>query len=76
MISMAAVKEPAERASPLQVARAVFSAFIGVRRRDDHNAVKLSPTQVIVAGVIGAAFFVVSLLLLVNFVLSRAGAGA
>jgi hypothetical protein len=61
-------------ASPLQVVRAVFSAFFGVRRRGDHDAVKLSPVQVIVAGIIGAALFVGSLLLLVNFVLSRAGA--
>jgi len=76
MIAMTVENKPSKRASPLQVARAVFSAFFGVRRRDDHNAVELSPVHVIVAGVIGAALFVASLLLLVNFILSRAGAGA
>lgn len=60
--------------APLQVARAVLSAFFGVRRRDEHDAVKLSPVHVIVAGIIGAALFVGMLLLLVNFILSRAGA--
>ncbi len=57
------------RASPLQVVRAVFSAFFGVRKRDDHEAVKLTPVQVILAGIAGAVLFVVSLLLLVNFIL-------
>lgn len=69
-------EKSAQRASPLQVAGAVFSAFFGVRRRGDHEAIKLTPVQVIVAGIIGAALFVLTLLLLVNFILSRAGAGA
>ena len=60
-------------ASPFEVARTVFSAFFGVRKRVDHEAIKLRPVQVIVAGVAGAALFVVGLLVLVNFVLSRAG---
>ena len=49
------------RASALQVARAVLSAFFGVRKRDDHEAVRLTPVQVIVAGIVGAALFVGSL---------------
>jgi preprotein translocase subunit Sec61beta len=60
------------KASPLQVARAVFSAFFGVRKRGDHEAIKLTPVQVIVAGLIGAGLFVTTLLLLVKFILSRA----
>jgi len=60
------------KASPLQVARAVFSAFFGVRKRGDHEAIKLTPAQVIFAGLIGAALFVGTLLLLVKFILSRA----
>lgn len=70
------VEKGQRRASPLQVARAVLSGFFGVRKRDDHEAVKLTPVQVILAGIVGAALFVLSLLLLVNFILSRAGAGA
>lgn len=60
------------KASPLQVARAVLSAFFGVRKRGDHDAVRLTPVQVVIAGLIGAGLFVTTLLLLVRFILSRA----
>ena len=60
------------RASPLQVAKAVASAFFGVRKRDDHASIKLTPVQLILAGIIGAALFVGTLLLIVQIVLSRA----
>jgi hypothetical protein len=61
-------------ASPLQVAKAVFWSFLGVRKRAAHesDAVQLKPAQVIVAGLIGAAIFVLSLVLLVKFIISRA----
>jgi Protein of unknown function (DUF2970) len=64
------------RASPLDVAKTVLSAFFGVRRRAHHDAAKVTPLQVIVAGLIAAALFVGTLLVLVNFILSRAGSGA
>jgi hypothetical protein len=60
------------RASPLQVAKAVASAFFGVRKRDDHASIKLTPVQVIMAGIIGAALFIGTLVLIVHIVLSRA----
>ncbi len=52
----------------------VFFAFFGVRKRDAHEAqtVRLSPVQIIVAGIVGAAVFVVSLVLLAKFVVGRA----
>jgi hypothetical protein len=54
----------------LQVARAVFWSFFGVRRSSDHDAdaVSLTPLQVIVAGLIGAALFVAGLILIVHLV--------
>ena len=63
-----------KRIAPLTVARMVLSSFFGVRRRADHEAAMahVTPTQLIVAGVIGAAIFVVSLVLLVKFIVSRA----
>ena len=61
-------------ATPLQIAKAVASAFFGVRKRDDHASIKLTPAQVIVAGIVGAALFVGTLLLIVHLVLSRASA--
>jgi preprotein translocase subunit Sec61beta len=61
-------------ASPLQVAKAVFWSFFGIRRRSEHesDALQLKPAQVVVAGLIGAAIFVLSLVLLVRFIISRA----
>ncbi|MGH8637328.1 MAG: DUF2970 domain-containing protein [Burkholderiales bacterium] len=63
------------RANPLDVAKTVLSGFFGVGRRARHESVKLTPAQVIVAGLIAAAVFVGSLVLLVNFVLSSVGPG-
>jgi hypothetical protein len=56
------------KASALQVAKAVLSAFIGIRKGAAHerDAVTIKPLQVIVAGLIAAAIFVVSLILLVR----------
>ena len=61
-------------ASPLQVVKAVFWSFLGVRKRAEHESdvAQLKPAQVIVAGIVGAAIFVLSLILLVKFVVSRA----
>ena len=60
------------RATPLQVARAVFWSFFGVRKRAayEKDAVSLTPLQVIVAGIIGAVILVLSLVTLVYFITS------
>ena len=60
------------RATPLQVARAVFWSFFGVRKRAayERDAVSLTPLQVIVAGIIGAVILVLSLVTLVHFITS------
>lgn len=62
-----------KKASPLQLAKAVFWSFLGIRKRRDHEAdnVVLKPLQVIIAGLIGAAVFVSGLILLVRFVIGR-----
>jgi hypothetical protein len=62
---------PAPRkAGLLQVATAVFWSFLGVRKaRDrDADAENIRPAQVIVMGIIGAAVFVTSLILIVRWV--------
>lgn len=58
------------KATPLQVAKAVLSAFLGIRRRaaHEHDAVTLTPLQVIIAGIIGAVIFVLSLVMLVRYI--------
>jgi len=58
------------KASLRQTAGAVFWSFFGVRKRSDHEAdiTRLNPVHVIVMGILGAAVFVVTLLVIVNFV--------
>lgn len=60
------------KATPLQVAKAVFWSFFGIRRRAEYekDAISLTPVQVIVAGIIGAIIFVLSLVTLVHFITS------
>ena len=59
-----------KKAGPLQVAQAVFWSFLGIRKSAAHerDAVTITPLQAIVAGVIGAAIFVLSLVALVSYI--------
>ena len=54
----------------LQIAKAVFWAFFGVRKQSDldRDASSLSPAQVIIGGLIGAALFVMILVVVVKIV--------
>ena len=67
------VAQVPKQAGVLQVAKAVFWSFLGIRKRRDYDtdSVALTPKQVIIAGLIGAAILIVSLLLLVRFVISK-----
>ncbi len=69
---MAELDHSPRKATSLQVAKAVLSAFIGIRKRaaHEHDAVTISPVQAIIAGLIAAAVFVFSLIMLVRFVTS------
>jgi len=55
------------KAGNVKAALAVFWSFFGVRKRRDYDAdaLNLTPAQVIIAGLIGGAVFVLTLLLLV-----------
>jgi hypothetical protein len=68
------VTEPdkGRKAGPLDVAKAVFWSFLGIRKRAAHEKdfVTLKPQQVIVAGIIGAVIFVLCLVTLVKFITS------
>ena len=59
-----------KKASLGQVAKAVFWSFLGVRKSRDHDrdAVSITPLQIVVAGVIGAALFVFCLIVIVQLV--------
>jgi hypothetical protein len=55
------------RGGNVKAAMAVFWSFFGVRKRRDYDAdaQSLTPVQIIVAGLIGAAVFVLTMMLLV-----------
>lgn len=61
--------EKAIKASPIKVAKAVFWAFLGIRKKSDHVAdiESLKLKQIVIGGIIGGALFVGSVLLLVKF---------
>jgi hypothetical protein len=67
------VAQVQKKATLLQIAKAVFWSFLGIRKRRDYetDSVELKPHQVIVAGLIGAAVLVLSLILLVRFIIGR-----
>jgi len=73
--------DPPEDATPTarkanfgQTFRAVAWSFLGIRRSADHeqDVKKLNPIHVVIAGVLGAAVFVVFLVVLVHFVIGAA----
>jgi hypothetical protein len=66
------------KASVGQTISAVAWSFFGVRAAKDHenDMARLNPVHVVIAGVLGAALFVLVLVLLVRWVISSGVAGA
>jgi hypothetical protein len=66
----------ARKGSFLQTLKAVGWSFFGVRKSADQeqDLATINPVHVIVAGLLGAAMFVLVLVLLVKWVVSSAGA--
>ena len=60
------------KGSFVQTMKAVGWSFFGVRKGADYekDVGQLNPVHVIIAGVLGAALFVLALVLLVNWVLA------
>jgi len=60
------------KASVSQVARAVFGAFTGIRKKSDleNDAANITPAQVIIGGIIGAIIFVVTILFVVRTIVN------
>jgi hypothetical protein len=65
-----AAGEARRKATFFQTVKAVLWSFFGVRKQSDYerDAAELNPVHVIIAGVIGAAIFVVVLILIVRSV--------
>ena len=61
----------ARRGSFLHTVRAVAWSFLGIRRADGlaHDVQKLNPVHLLLAGVLGAALLVATLVLLVQWVI-------
>jgi hypothetical protein len=59
------------RGSFVNTVKAVAWSFFGVRRRADYerDVAQLNPVHVVVAGIAGAAIFVVALVLLVKWII-------
>ncbi|CAN5339320.1 DUF2970 domain-containing protein [soil metagenome] len=71
---MTDLKEASRRkASFLATIKAVLWSFFGIRKRSayEKDAAQLNPVHVIIAGVIGAAIFVVTLVMIVKLVLAK-----
>jgi amino acid transporter len=64
----------ARKANFGQTLRAVAWSFLGIRRSADHaeDVKKLNPIHVVIAAVVGAAIFVVFLVVLVRFAIGIA----
>ena len=60
-----------------QTMKAVAWSFFGIRKSSEYekDVSQLNPVHVIVAGVIGAAIFVLTLVLIVNWVIGSGVAG-
>lgn len=65
--------QPQPKAGMLRIAKAVFWSFFGIRRKSDSHddALTIRPHQVIIAGLIGAALFVLTLVLVVRIITSQ-----
>ena len=61
-------------AGPLQIASAVFWGFFGVRKRRDleEDVTTIKPHHIVIAGVIGAALFVLLLIIIVRAIVANA----
>ncbi|MDR3480824.1 MAG: DUF2970 domain-containing protein [Burkholderiaceae bacterium] len=71
---MEELKPPTERrASFGQTIKAVMWSFFGVRKKSEYekDAAQLNPVHVLIAGLIGAAIFIATLLTIVHFVVAK-----
>jgi hypothetical protein len=71
---MSELKEAARRkASFGATMKAVFWSFFGIRKRSDYerDSSNLNPLHVVVAGVLGAALFILVLVMVVKFAVAQ-----
>jgi len=66
---MAAMADAPQKATLFQVVRMVLSAFLGIRKRTDHEKIVVTPVQVILVAVIAGATFVGTVVSIVRLVI-------
>ncbi len=59
-----------QKASFFHVVHMVLSAFLGIRRRAEHEKIEVSPVQVIIVGLIAGAMFVATVVTVVRWVIN------
>lgn len=61
-----------DKATVMQVAKAVFFSFIGIRKQGDleNDAAKITLLQAAIGGIVGCLIFIAGLILLVRIVTS------
>ncbi|MGE0557497.1 MAG: DUF2970 domain-containing protein [Burkholderiales bacterium] len=57
------------KATLFQVIRMVLSAFLGIRKRAEHEKIEVTPLQVIIVGVMAGAVFVATVVSVVQWVI-------
>lgn len=62
------MEETPRKATMFEVVRMVLSAFLGIRKRAEHDRIEVTPLQVIMVGVLAAAIFVVTVVSVVQWV--------
>ncbi|HTD90598.1 MAG TPA: DUF2970 domain-containing protein [Burkholderiales bacterium] len=58
-----------KQATLFQVIKMVLSAFIGIREQGQRQDIKVTPQQLVITGIIAAALFVFTVIMVVRLVL-------
>jgi hypothetical protein len=61
--------EGTKTASLFQAIKMVLSAFIGIRKQDSEQKIRVTPLQVVITGIIAGALFVFTIVNVVRWVL-------
>lgn len=64
----AAMTEGRQKATLFQVVRMVLSAFLGIRKRAEHEKVAVTPAQIIIVGILAGAIFVGTIVSVVRLI--------
>lgn len=60
--------EKPRKATLFQVVRMLLWAFSGIRKREEHDKIEVTPAQVIIVGIIAGAIFVGTIVSVVQFI--------